>query len=71
MVYSSQCNFDRAEYYQKLAAIFASEDERPGVLATLDLYRKFGALVLAKAQAKTTVRRRRKAAVRASSADGG
>ena len=26
-IYASQCNFDRASFYQKLAVIFASEDE--------------------------------------------
>jgi hypothetical protein len=52
-VYASQCNFDRAEYYQKLAVIFTSEDDRPNVLATLDEYRKMGELVLPRAHAKT------------------
>jgi hypothetical protein len=52
-VYASQCNFDRAVYYQKLAVIFASEDGRPKVLSTLDEYRKQADLVLAKARAKT------------------
>ncbi len=31
-IYASQCNFDRAEFYQKLAVIFASEDERPATV---------------------------------------
>ena len=41
-IYASQCNFDRAEFYQKLAVIFASEDERPQLLQTLHDYRKNG-----------------------------
>ena len=52
-IYASQCNFDRAEFYQKLAVIFASEDERPQLLQTLHDYRKMDDLITEKAKAKT------------------
>jgi hypothetical protein len=52
-IYANQCNFDRAEYYQKLAVIFAAEDERPRMMTTLDDYRQRGEFVLTKKQAKT------------------
>ena len=52
-IYASQCNFDRAEFYQKLAVIFASEDERPQLLQTLRDYRKMDELITEKAKAKT------------------
>ena len=53
MIYASQCNFDRAEYYQKLAVIFAGEDDRPEALATLGVYEKMGDFILVKKQPKT------------------
>ena len=52
-IYSAQCNFDRAAYYQKLAAIFASDDERAQVLDTLHYYEKQGEAVAEKAKAKS------------------
>lgn len=52
-IYSSLCNFDRAAYYQKLAAIFASDDDRPQVLATLHYYETQGSAVTEKAKAKS------------------
>jgi hypothetical protein len=52
-IYSAQCNFDRAAYYQKLAAIFVSDDERPQVLETLHYYEKQGEAVAEKAKAKS------------------
>ena len=53
MIYASQCNFDRAEFYEKLAVIFISEDERPAALQTLEQYRKMGQLVTERKKAKT------------------
>ena len=38
-VYAAQGNFDRAEFYQKLAVIFATDVERPKILETLEDYR--------------------------------
>jgi hypothetical protein len=70
-VYASQCNFDRAEYYQKLAVIFASEDDRPAILSTLDEYRKMGERVLAKARAKTPGAPAGQAGASKQSSDGG
>jgi tetratricopeptide (TPR) repeat protein len=52
-IYASQCNFDRASFYQKLAVIFASEDERPQLLRTLHDYEKMDDLITEKAKAKT------------------
>ena len=52
-IYSAQCNFDRAAYYQKLAGIFASDDDRPRVLDTLHYYEKQGEAVAEKAKAKS------------------
>jgi hypothetical protein len=52
-IYSAQCNFERADYYQKLATIFAAEDDRPQVLDTLRYYEAQAALVLPKVPAKT------------------
>jgi hypothetical protein len=52
-VYAGQCNFDRAEYYQKLAVIFVSEDERPAMLQTLEHYRIMGQLVTERKRPKT------------------
>jgi hypothetical protein len=52
-IYASQCNFDRASFYQKLAVIFASEDERPQLLRTLHGYEKMDDLITEKAKAKT------------------
>ncbi len=52
-IYASQCNFDRAEFYQKLAVIFGSEDERPQLLQTVHTYRAMDDLITEKAKAKT------------------
>ncbi len=52
-IYASQCNFDRAEFYQKLAVIFGSEDERPQLLQTVHTYRSMDDLITEKAKAKT------------------
>ena len=52
-IYASQCNFDRASFYQKLAVIFASEDERPQLLRTMHDYEKMDDLVTEKAKPKT------------------
>lgn len=52
-VYAGQCNFDRAVYYQKLAVIFASEDDRPAVMQALEQYRKMADLVTEKKKAKS------------------
>ena len=52
-IYSAQCNFERAAYYQKLAAIFVSDDDRPLVLDTLHYYEKQGDAVVEKAKAKS------------------
>ncbi len=52
-IYASQCNFDRAEFYQKLAVIFASEDQRPQLLQMFHEYAKMDELITAKAKAKT------------------
>ena len=51
--YASRCNYDRAEYYQKLAVIFATEDERPQLLQTFRDYTKMDDLLTEKAKAKT------------------
>ena len=52
-VYAAQCNFDRAEFYQKLAVIFATDETRPEMLLTLADYRAMLDLVEAKKSAKT------------------
>ncbi len=52
-IYASQCNFDRAEFYQKLAVVFASEQERPQLLQTYQDYKKMDDLITEKAKAKT------------------
>ena len=52
-IYASQCNFDRAQYYQKLAVIFASEDDRPQLLETYRDYRAKDAAINAKAAPMT------------------
>jgi hypothetical protein len=52
-IYASQCNFDRASFYQKLAVIFASEDERPQLLRTMHDYEKMDDLIAEKAKPKT------------------
>ncbi len=54
-VYADQCNFDRAEFYQKLAVVFASEQERPQLLQTYETYDKMNQLITEKAKAKTPV----------------
>jgi hypothetical protein len=51
--FASQCNFDRAVFYQKLAVIFASEDERPQLMLTYREYSKMDDLITAKAKPKT------------------
>jgi hypothetical protein len=53
-IFVAQCNFNRAEFYQKMAATYASDDERRQVLKALDDYRNEGALVERKVKAKTT-----------------
>jgi hypothetical protein len=52
-IFASQCNFDRAEFYQKMATTFASDNERHQILETLNDYRQMGELVVTKAKAKT------------------
>jgi hypothetical protein len=52
-IFASQCNFDRAEFYQKMATTFASDDERHEIYETLNDYRHMGELVVVKAKAKT------------------
>jgi hypothetical protein len=52
-IFASQCNFDRAEFYQKLAVIFATEDERPQLLRTMHDYEKMDDLISEKAKPKT------------------
>ena len=52
-VYAARCNFDRAEFYQKLAVIFATDETRPEMLLTLADYRAMLDLVEAKKSAKT------------------
>ncbi len=69
-VYASQCNFDRAEFYQKLAVIFASEDERLQLLQTFHEYSKMDELVTAKAKAKTPASSGRQGKSSKSSEDG-
>jgi hypothetical protein len=51
--FASQCNFDRAVFYQKLAVIFASEDERPQLMLTFREYTNMDDLITAKAKPKT------------------
>ena len=53
LIYAAEGNFDRAEYYQKLAVIFAREDDRPEILATLNVYREMGDFILEKKLPKT------------------
>ena len=60
-IFAAQCNFDRAEFYQKLATTYASDDERRQILATLNDYRQMGEMVVAKAKAKTAALRQGKA----------
>ncbi len=54
-IYADQCNFDRAEFYQKLAVVFASEQERTQLLQTYHDYDKMNTLITEKAKAKTPV----------------
>jgi len=53
-VYAAQCNFDRAEFYQKLAVIFATDEQRPKILETLENYRAALGLISAKKLPKTS-----------------
>jgi hypothetical protein len=52
-VFAAQCNFDRAEFYQKMATTFASDDERRQIFRTLSEYRQMGEQITRKAKAKT------------------
>ena len=52
-IFAAECNYDRAEFYQKLAATFASDDDRHEIYETLGEYRKMGDMIAEKAKAKT------------------
>jgi hypothetical protein len=52
-IFAAQCNFDRAEFYQKLATTYASDDERRQILKTLNDYRQMGELAVSKAKPYT------------------
>ena len=52
-IFAAQCNFDRAEFYQKMATTYASDDERRQIYKTLNDYRQMGEMVLPKAKPYT------------------
>ena len=52
-IFAAQCNFDRAEFYQKLATTYASNDERRQIFKTLTDYRQMGELAVSKAKPYT------------------
>ena len=39
-VFACLCDFDRAERYQRLAVIYAPDEDRPDLLVDLDTYRQ-------------------------------